>query len=125
MRTRFGLAAALVCWLGLVTTPVHATPILDIGTAFGNTSQPEEFDVKNGVYDNGLQETVASSKVFTLYAYLTNPSAALFNDVYYISAALTPRVFPPGGNFGSFSVANATTDFGYVDKNGQNQVTKS
>src|SRR5205814_8587734 len=47
------------------------------------------------------------------------------NNVEYISAALTPRVFPPGGNFGSFSVANATSNFGYVDRNGQNQVSKS
>src|SRR3954468_8103658 len=74
-----------------------------------------QFDIKNGVYNSTLQETVARSTTFTLYAYLTNPTAAELTDTYYIAAALTPNVFPPGGNYGSFTVANSSTNFTFVD----------
>ena len=81
----------------------HAYPVLQL-------------DIKNGTYNSSIEEVVGPKKsVFTLYAYLTpapNTSSteikSMLSDTYYISAALTPQTFPPGGNLGSFKF-NGTT----------------
>ena len=57
-----------------------------------------QLEIKNGVYDNTTQSTVATTKAFTLYAYLTPIAgggvdlATLLDTTYYITAALTPKV---------------------------------
>ena len=75
-----------------------------------------QLDIKGGTYNQSIEEIVGPKKnVFTLYAYLTpapNTSSTdiknMLADTYYISAALTPQTFPPGGDFGSFNF-NGTT----------------
>jgi hypothetical protein len=85
-----------------------------------------QLDIKNGEYESSSETIVATSRAFTLYAYLTPPSNttsqelnALLNSTFYVSAALTPKVFPPGANLGTFSFNNttvrATQDMVYGD----------
>ncbi len=81
-----------------------------------------QLEIKNGVYDNVTQSTVATSKAFTLYAYLTPIAggsvslATLLDTTYYITAALTPKV-AVGADLGTFSfnsnVVRATQDMVY------------
>ena len=73
-----------------------------------------QFDIRGGVYDRSTETVTATSKSFTLYAYLTPPpntSASalqtLLSNTYYIAAALTPKV-KVASNLGSFSFNNQT-----------------
>lgn len=107
--TRIVPAVALVAALLLPSTAL-ALPLLQLG-------------IGGGWYDEVDETTVASSKTFTLYAYLTPPTnttaaelQAYLNDTYYISAALTPRV-TSSASLGSFkyngTTVNATSDMVY------------
>lgn len=81
-----------------IASPVLAIPVLQL-------------EIKNGVYDTATETTVATTKSFTLYAYLTPPAgetSALLADTYYIAAAITPSVSQSANNLGTFSF-NGTT----------------
>lgn len=91
----------LVYLIGLaIWAPVaHAIPFLQL-------------DINNGVYVGGSEESVmTSSNIFELYA-LADSTNGKFNgdDVFHISAALTPKTAQPGGDFGSFSVSYSAWD---------------
>jgi hypothetical protein len=80
-----------------------------------------QLDISDGVYDSVTETIVSASDEFTLYALLTPGNhgdvAALLDDTYYISAAITPQVGEPGADLGSFSfngdTVNATGDMTY------------
>src|SRR5258708_7453343 len=64
-------------------------------------------DIGGGTYNSTIHEIVAGVNSdptapgkFTLYVYLYNPTAAQLEYTYFVSAALTPKIYPPGGNFG-------------------------
>ena len=95
-----GLAGALL--LAPVLAPTaQAIPLLQL-------------DVQGGVYDPVTETIVAPGGTFTVYAILTpqkNASAAeiaaLLNTTYYLSAAISPQLAPPGANLGSFAIGPA------------------
>lgn len=62
-----------------------------------------QLDIKGGTYDTSTETIVASSNPFTLYALLSPDKYNSVSGTYYISAAVVPKVGPPGGNLGSFS----------------------
>jgi len=61
-----------------------------------------QFDILGGTYDPTTQTIIAPGSTFTLYAYLIPNDSNTLADVYYISAALVPKLTPPGGDLGSF-----------------------
>ncbi len=70
-----------------------------------------QLDIQGGVYDPVTQTIVAPGGQFTLYAILTpktNSTAAeitaLLSKQYFVAAALSPQLAPPGGNLGSFTI---------------------
>jgi hypothetical protein len=72
-----------------------------------------QLDIAGGFYDVASQTTVASTNLFTLYAYLTPKTGAgnqailnLLGNTYYISAAVTSNNGPLAGNLGSFTFDN-------------------
>jgi hypothetical protein len=82
--------------------------------AFGSKAEAVPFlqlDVAGGVYDPITETIVAPGGAFTVYAILTpknNATAAeiqaLLNKQYFVSAALSPQLAPPGGSLGSFTL---------------------
>ncbi len=79
---------ALALSVALVTVPAWAVPTLQL-------------DILGGTYDSGTDTIVASSNVFSVFAYLSD--ASLLADTYFLSAALTDAP-NQNGNYGSFSV---------------------
>lgn len=63
-----------------------------------------QLGIVDGTYNTTTQTVVASSPVFSLYAFLKPDANNTTNDTYWLSMALSPQVPIPGGNFGSFSV---------------------
>jgi hypothetical protein len=61
-----------------------------------------QLDIAGGTYNSTTQTIIASGNPFTLYAYLIQDRWNLLNDSYYISAAIVPKVTPPGSDLGSF-----------------------
>lgn len=95
-----GLAGALLLAPVLAPT-VQAVPLLQL-------------DIQGGVYDPVTETIVAPGGSFTVYAILTPQNnakpadiAALLNQTYYISAALSPQIGPPGATLGSFTMGPA------------------
>jgi hypothetical protein len=76
--------------------PVFATPTLQL-------------DIAGGTYDTS-SETIIGDNSFTLYAYLIPNCSNTLSDYYYISAAVVPKVTPPGGSLGSFSFDGDTVN---------------
>lgn len=75
-----------------------------------------QLDINNGVYDDsaGEESTLTSTNIFDLYALgKTSSSKVSLDDVFHISAALTPKVgvSSSANDLGSFSVT-------YVDEHG-------
>ena len=67
-----------------------------------------QLDIVGGHYDPITQTIVSDGPDFTLVALLTpNPArnnlAEVLSSTYYISAAITPSVTPPGSGLGSFT----------------------
>jgi hypothetical protein len=100
MRT-FVKSAVIAAILGLVSVSTAlAAPVLQL-------------DIAGGRYDESTKTIVASSNPFTLYALATpvGPvTSSMFNVPFYISAAVTPMVGPPGADLGSFTVNGHTVD---------------
>src|SRR5688572_11333782 len=101
IRSR-GIIAGMLVGIGLlVATPkASAAPVL-------------QFDILNGRYDETTRTIVAREDLFTLLVLLT-PDAAMeadtsawLNEVFYIAAAVTPRVYEPGQDLGSFTFDGA------------------
>lgn len=108
--------AALLLLAPVLTTKADAVPLLQL-------------DMAGGVYDPVTETIVAPGGAFTVYAILTpkqNATAAeitaLLNTTYYVAAAVTPQLAPPGAPLGSFTMGpsggtqtlvNATTDMTY------------
>jgi hypothetical protein len=70
-----------------------------------------QLDIKSGSYDPVTDTIMSSGSSFTLYALLIpNGKTTFLTDTYYLSAALTPKVPKPGGDFGSFSVNGVSYD---------------
>lgn len=68
-----------------------------------------QLDIAGGTYDNSTQTINATNSIFTLRALLTpqtnDDTAALLNDIYYISAAITPQLDSSADfNLGSFTI---------------------
>jgi hypothetical protein len=61
-----------------------------------------QLDIAGGTYDSATQTIIAPGDSFTLYAYLIPNRFNPLSDYYYISAALVPKVTPPGSDLGSF-----------------------
>lgn len=70
-----------------------------------------QLDVVGGRYDLSTESILSNGPVFQLVALLTPKAGASFNagDWYYVSAAITPQMAPPGGNYGSFTWSDAAT----------------
>lgn len=83
-------------------------------TAFGTKAEAVpllQLDIAGGVYDPVTQTIVAPGGQFTVYAILTpknNATAAeitaLLSKQYFVSAALSPQLAPPGSSLGSFTI---------------------
>jgi hypothetical protein len=86
------IAVCLVCLLS--ARSVGAYPLLQL-------------DIVDGYYDPVTDTIVSSGPDFTLVALLTprwnSNVGALLADTYYISAAVDPRLAPPGATLGSFT----------------------
>lgn len=67
-----------------------------------------QLDILGGTYDLSTQTIIAPGNSFTLFAYLIPNNKNTLSDYYYISAALVPRLTPPGGNIGSFDFNGQT-----------------
>lgn len=102
MRT-FAKSAVIAAILGLASASTAlAVPVLQL-------------DIAGGHYDESTKTIVASSNPFTLYALATptggGPNASIpFNVPFYISAAVSPMIGPPGGDLGTFTVNGQTVD---------------
>jgi len=76
-----------------------------------------QLDILDGTYDYQTQTIIAPSESFTLYAFLIPDRWNSLTDDYYISAALVPKLTPPGGDLGTFTfnnyTINVTTDMVY------------
>lgn len=100
-------ASIAILGIGLVSTPAHAVPALQL-------------DIAGGFYDSTTQTVLTSDSTFTVYALLdtTGRPGMLSSptDTYYLSVAIAPLT-SVGGNLGSFSVngttVNATSDMTY------------
>jgi len=109
MRRSVPRLSLLACLIAIaVASRVDAAPLLQL-------------DIVGGHYDSSSQTMVAGGNPFTLVALATpqgNVSAnEILNETYYVSAAISPGVSQPGGNFGSFTVngqtINATSGMTY------------
>lgn len=70
-------------------------------------------DIQDGVYVGGGDDTVyATTNPFTLYALLNDkdPKESIYQNTFYISAAITPDIGDTNGNYGSFVFAGTTVD---------------
>ena len=82
--------------------------------AFGGKAEAVpllQLDIAGGVYDPVTETIVAPGGSFTLYAILTpqtNATAAeitaLLSQQYFVAAALSPQLAPPGSSLGSFTL---------------------
>lgn len=76
-----------------------------------------QLDIGGGTYDLATETIVASGDPFTLYAYLIPNRRNTLSDTYFISAAVAPKIGPPGADLGSFTfngtTVNATADMTY------------
>lgn len=79
-----------------------------------------QLDIAGGHYDTLTQTIVASGSPFVLTAVLTpgpTDTAALLNQWFYVSAAISPATGPSGPNLGSIAFAgntvNVTQDMTY------------
>ena len=102
LRSAF-VGAVLIC----AAVTANATPALQLG-------------ITGGTYNTTTQTIVATSKTFSLYAYLNPASTSTLSDNYFLSMALTPQV-STASTLGSFTynmgsgstTVNATTDMVY------------
>jgi hypothetical protein len=97
LRAVFGIGL-----LALVSRPAAALPMLQL-------------DIAGGYYDAATETIIASSQEFTLLAILTPQSGTgglggLFDQTFYISAALVPKVGPGGQALGSFTFDGTSVD---------------
>jgi hypothetical protein len=82
--------------------PAYAVPVLQL-------------DIAGGHYDSSTQTIVAGSNPFTLSAIYTpapwnSPNAVSLFETFYISAAVSPQLAPPGAGLGSFTFGGQTVD---------------
>lgn len=100
--SRIGLVV-LTMWFALFAGSANAVPTLQLG-------------IVGGTYDSTTQTIIATSSVFSLYAYIKPDSTNTLSDTYYLSMALTPKV-SASANLGSFTyngnTVNATADMTY------------
>jgi hypothetical protein len=66
-----------------------------------------QLDIEGGIYDSSTQTIIATSKEFSLYAYLIPDNKVGLSTPFYLSAALVPPTSSPA-NLGSFSFAGNT-----------------
>lgn len=90
---------------------------ISIGFATSAQAIPQlQLSIAGGTYNNATETTVATSNVFTLYAYLTPGNGAnvdldaLLADTYYVSMAVAPKTGPADSNLGTFSVGSTTVN---------------
>lgn len=90
---------------------------ISIGFATSAQAIPQlQLSIAGGTYNNTTETTVASSNIFTLYAYLTPGNganvdvAALLADTYYVSMAVAPKTGPDDSDLGTFSVGSTTVN---------------
>lgn len=69
-----------------------------------------QLDIASGSYDFSTDTIVATGNTFTLYAYLIQNNCNLLSDIYYISAAVSPKVGKDGANLGSFTFNGTNVD---------------
>jgi len=67
-----------------------------------------QLDIGGGVYNNALQDVVATTNPFTLYALLTPDSDSTILNSYILSIAVTPQVSDPA-SLGSFNISGPGT----------------
>lgn len=84
----------MTMWLGLAAGTANAVPVLQLGIA-------------GGTYDVTTETVVATSSVFSLYAFLATNRFNTLSDDYYLSMAVSPQVSTPD-SLGSFTF-NGTT----------------
>ena len=104
MHQRFFRALTLLALVWVSTTTAFAIPTLQL-------------NIGGGSYNSTTQTIVAGSDPFRLFAYLIPDSDSLANSNYFLSMALTPRVGPAAGNYGTVKVngntVNVTADMTY------------
>ena len=80
------------CLMLLTSTTVFAHPYLQL-------------DASSGIYIGGDEESISpTTNKFTLYALIEGSKMDSFNDIYYVSAAVTPQVHSHV-DLGSFAFA--------------------
>jgi hypothetical protein len=100
MKRLRGVFAGMLVVIGSLASSADAAPVLQL-------------DILNGRYNETTRTIVAREGEFTLLALLT-PDATMepnintwLNEVFYIAAAVTPRVYEPGQDLGSFTFDGA------------------
>ena len=93
--TKFSFAVLL----SAMALAANAAPVLQLG-------------IGEGVYDSDTRTSMATSNVFTLYAYAraTGKKAIDVNETHYIAVALTPMTGPEPQPIGSFEFGGTTYD---------------
>ncbi len=61
-----------------------------------------QLDIGGGSYDSSTETVFSNGDIFTLYAYLIPDSNNALDDIYYISAALTPKT-SVAADYGTFT----------------------
>lgn len=91
---------------GLISAAAFMTLLFSAGES--QALHTLQLDISGGSYDLATETIVAPSDSFTLYAFLIPDRYNLLSDSYFISAAVSPKVGPPGSNLGSFKFNNNT-----------------
>ena len=83
-------------------------------TGYSIATPTLQLDIEGGYYDTVTETIVTTSNEFTLSAFLIEDKYNKVSDLYYISAALMPKVVPPGGIYGTFDlISDRITTDGY------------